>query len=177
MNLAEKAKQIRTVILDVDGVLTDGCVGYGGDRHEIKFFDVKDGHAIKLLRRAGIRVGILSGRASPANRRRAEELDLDFLYEGEKNKSDAAQRLFRNERTSAGECLYIGDDLVDIPVMAMVALGIAVGDATPETKAAADWTTTAAGGRGAVREVAVWLLKQQKQWQNVTSRYFTPGDP
>lgn len=172
MNIDDKARAIRVVILDVDGVLTDGRIGYDGSGQEIKFFDVKDGHVIKLLRRAGFVVGILSGRSSKANQIRARELDLDFLMQNEKIKLDAFERLIRELGVAPEECLYIGDDLVDIPVFRVCGLGVAVGDAVDEAKAAADIVTQATGGRGAVREIGVWLLKIQDKWNSVTARYF-----
>lgn len=175
MNSCADARQIRAVILDVDGVLTDGRIGYGPDAGEIKFFDVRDGHAIKLLLRAGLRVGLLSGRASAANRQRAAELGLSFVYEGEKDKAAAFARLLREQGLAAAECLYMGDDLVDLPVMRRAGLAVAVADAVPEVRTAAAWTTAAPGGRGAVREMAVWLLRQQDAWDRVTARYF--ADP
>jgi len=177
MNLAAKTAQIRAVILDVDGVLTDGRIGYGPMPGEIKFFDVKDGHGVKLLRRAGIKVGILSGRASQANVQRAGELALDFVYEGEKDKAAAFSRLLQEQALAAEECLAVGDDLVDLPVMRRAGVGVAVADAVPEVLAAAAWCTRAPGGRGAVREVAEWLLRQQHKWDSVTARYFQESPP
>ncbi|MFW5996964.1 MAG: KdsC family phosphatase [Lentisphaeria bacterium] len=170
-SIDDKAQAITTVILDIDGVLTDGKVGYGESDMEIKFFDVKDGHGLKLLMRAGLTVGLLSGRGSRANRTRAEELGVDFLYEDKKNKRQAFQKLLLDHRLTREECLYIGDDLVDVPVMREAGLSIAVADAVQETKDTADWITTHAGGRGAVREVCDWLLKKQDKWTMVTDRY------
>ena len=108
---------LRAVVLDVDGVLTDGRIGYGPGDGEIKFFDVRDGHGVVLLRRAGLQVGMLSGRASAANRRRAAELELDFAYEGCKDKLAGFEQLLQEQGLTAAQCLMIGDDLVDIPVM------------------------------------------------------------
>src|SRR5450759_1130729 len=110
MNLDAKAKRVRAVVLDIDGVLTDGRVGYGSMPGEIKFFDVRDGHDIKLLQRAGLRVGVLSGRASEANRQRTTELGLNFVLEGEKNKGEAFTRLLQQEGLQGEECLTVGDD-------------------------------------------------------------------
>ena len=139
MTLSEKALSIRAVILDVDGVLTDGRIGYGGGPEEFKFFDVRDGHGVKLLRRAGLRVGMLSGRESAANRRRADELGLDFVYQGEKDKRAALEKLLGEQHLDAPECLYVGDDVVDIPVMRRVGIGVAVADAAAEVAACASW--------------------------------------
>lgn len=171
MTLAAECGRIRALVLDVDGVLTDGRIGYGSQDGEIKFFDVKDGHALKLLRRAGLKAGILSGRASAANRQRAAELSLDFIYEGEKDKGAAFHRLLQEQGLQAEECLMVGDDLVDLPVMRRAGLAVAVADAVPEVRQAAAWVTAAPGGRGAVREVAVWLLRSQGKWEDVIGRY------
>jgi 3-deoxy-D-manno-octulosonate 8-phosphate phosphatase (KDO 8-P phosphatase) len=171
MSSSAEQPTIKAVILDVDGVLTDGRIGYAGDGQEIKFFDVKDGHAIKLLRRAGLKVGLLSGRASKANSKRAQELELDFVYQGEKDKGEALERLLREQQLQAEDCLYMGDDVVDMPVMKKVAISVATGDAVDEVKELALWTTESFGGCGAVREMAVRLLKQQNQWDQVMSRY------
>ncbi len=171
MTSEQTAQQIKAVILDIDGVLTDGRVGYSETEHEIKFFDVKDGHGIKLLIRAGLRVGLFSGRESKANRRRAEELGIHFIYQNEKNKREAFARLLNDQDLNAEECLYMGDDLVDIPVLRRAGMGVAVGDATADTKQAADWVTQANGGHGAVREVAEWLLKAQGKWDGLIQRY------
>ncbi len=172
-SFADSLKEIECVILDIDGVLTDGRVGYAANQEEeVKFFDVKDGHAIKLMIRAGLRVGMLTGRTSQANRIRARELGADFLYEGEKNKLEAFSRLLQEQQLRAEVCLYIGDDLVDLPVMRRCRLAVAVADAVPEIRQAADYVTTAAGGRGAVRELAVKLLRAKGCWDKVTKRYY-----
>ena len=171
MTSSTAVQRIRAVVLDVDGVLTDGRIGYGAAPDELKFFNVRDGHGIVLLRRAGYRVGILSGRSSGANRRRAEELSLDFVYEGERDKVSAFERLLSEQNLEAEECLYVGDDVVDIPVMRAAGVAVAVADAVPELDEHADWTTAAPGGHGAVREVAVWLLRQRGQWDELMRRY------
>jgi len=165
-------RRIRALILDVDGVLTDGRIGYGSQEGEIKFFDVKDGHALVLLRRVGLKAGILSGRASAANRQRAAELRLDFIYEGELDKRAGFERLLQEQELTAAECLYVGDDLVDLPVMRQAGIAVAVADAVPEVRQQADWVTEAGGGRGAVREVVIWLLRQQGRWETATARYY-----
>lgn len=164
---------IRAIILDVDGVLTDGRIGYGGgSSDEIKFYDVKDGHAIKMALRGGLLVGILSGRTSAANRRRAAELGLSFLVEGAKDKAAAFETLLQEQQLTAHECLYVGDDLIDLPVMRRVAISVAVADAVPEVLENATWVTEKPGGRGAVREVCEYLLKGQDKWNALVERYY-----
>ncbi len=168
-----KMAEISWVLLDIDGVLTDGRVGYAADgEEEIKFFDVKDGHAVKLLQQGGIIVGALSGRKSRANFLRARELGLDFLYQNEKDKLAAFEKIQKEQQLPADKCLCIGDDLMDIPVMRRCALAAAVADCVPELQATADFITEARGGRGAVREVAVELLKAKGTWERVIQKYY-----
>lgn len=171
MKPSDKADAIRVVVLDIDGVLTDGRTGYAESAHELKFFNVRDGLGIKLLQAAGLKVGVLSGRRSRANRRRASELSLDFIIEGESDKAAAFERLLEDLGVGSEACCYIGDDLVDIAVMRIAGLAVAVADAAPETQEAADWVTRRGGGRGAVREAAEWLLKEQGRWQEVIAPY------
>lgn len=173
MKSIDALKRIRTMILDIDGVLTDGRVGFcGPDLEEIKFFDVKDGHAIRMLQRAGFRVGALTGRCSLTNERRANELQLDFLYQNAKVKLDVFRRLLEEQESQPEECLYIGDDVIDLPVMRRCGVGVAVADATPETLGGADWVTRATGGRGAIREVVIGLLKAQSLYEAAMQRYW-----
>ena len=172
MTIADRAARIRAVVLDVDGVLTDGRIGYTGNSgREIKFFDVKDGLGIKLLQRVGIRVGLLSGRESEANVIRAAELGLDFVYQGVSDKGAGLETMLAEHELDASECLYIGDDLVDLPAMRRVGLAVAAGDAPAEVKEHAHMVTRAHGGRGAVREAAVWLLRQRGQWEALVATY------
>ncbi len=172
MTLEEKARRVKAVVLDIDGVLTDGRIGYGGgDDEEIKFFDVKDGHAIKMALRGGVLVGALSGRGSAANRRRAAELGLSFLYECAKNKAEAFDRLLQETKLAPEECLYVGDDFIDIPPMRRAGVAVAVADAAEELDAFCDFRTRSPGGRGAVREAIIWLLKAQGKWEELTRRY------
>ena len=171
MNLSEKCSKITTIVLDVDGVLTDGRIGYRDNGDEIKFFDVKDGHGIVLARRAGLKVGILSGRKSKANAVRAAELHMDFYYEGCLNKAEGFAELLKKEGLTAEECMYIGDDLVDAQPMSCCGLAVATGDAVPELDAVADLRVKAPGGRGAVRETVELLLKEQGKWAKLLERY------
>ena len=171
------AERIRLVALDVDGVLTDGRIGYGcGSEHEIKFFDVKDGSGVTMLRRAGVQVGIISGRKSVTNARRAQELKMDFLVEQCWNKLEGLEQVAAERTLSLEECLYIGDDLIDGETLAGAGVGVAVADAMPEVLSAADFQTEAPGGRGAVREVANWLLRLQGKWPAAVRHYQKRGD-
>lgn len=172
MSLKEKAAKIKAVVLDIDGVLTDGRVGYGKE-DEIKFFHIRDGHGIKLARRAGLKVGALSGRSAEANRRRAEELGLDFIYEGQKNKKEAFRKLLNEHKLNAENCLYIGDDVIDIPPMRECGIAVTVADAPEDMDPFCDFRTKRPGGHGAVRDVLEWLLKEQNKWEELMQRYYS----
>ena len=172
MSLQEKCSKIKVIILDVDGVLTDGRIGYRGDSEEdLKFFDVRDGHGIKLALRSGLKAGILSGRQSGANRKRAEELGLSFLYESVKNKAEGLEKLLKDQNVTAEECMYIGDDVVDLPPMKRCGFAVAVADGVKELDLVADFRTENKGGRGAVREAIELLLKEQGKWEDIINRY------
>jgi len=171
MNLKEKALKIRAIVLDVDGVLTDGKIGYSRTNDEIKFFDVKDGFAISLALKSGFKVGILSGRASKANRIRGDELRLTFVYEGEKNKNDGFEKLLSEQGLKDYECLYIGDDIIDIQVLKRTGIAVVPNDAVKELDSFCDFRTSACGGNGAVREAIVWLLKETEKWDLLIQKY------
>ena len=166
----EKLRRIRAVILDIDGVLTDGRVGYDGER-KIKFFNYRDGHWIKLGLRAGLLVGALSGAHADANAQRANELGFSFLREGVKDKLAGFEELLADLKLAPEECLYIGDDVVDMPPMRRAGVAVAVQDAVPELDEVADWRTVTPGGRGAVREVMHELLAAQGKLDQVLEAY------
>ncbi|MEA4862866.1 MAG: KdsC family phosphatase [Victivallaceae bacterium] len=172
MNLSERCKNIRAVVLDVDGVLTNGIIGYGcGYDEEIKFFHVRDGHGIVMAHRAGLMVGVLSGRGSAANRRRAAELALDFVYEGELDKLAGFERLLEEQHLNPEEVMYIGDDVVDIPPFNRAGLAVCVGDAPDYLDNYTHFRTAADGGRGAVREAIELVLREQGKWDKLMERY------
>lgn len=168
----ERWQKIKAIVLDIDGILTDGRIGYGtGSPEEIKFFHVRDGHGIKLAMRAGVLVGVLSGRQSAANARRAAELGLSFVYENKKDKAAAFDELLAEQELQAEECLYMGDDTVDIPVMRRAGIAVTVADAPVYMDTAVDFRTRLPGGCGAVREVIDMLLMQSGKWGAVMARY------
>lgn len=164
-------KDIRAVICDVDGVLTDGTLFLGGGDTELKAFHAWDGAGIKHLLRSGIGVAFLTGRESEAVARRAAELGVAHVRQGAKDKLAACEELLSAMGVAAAAACYVGDDLVDIPVMRHVGYSVAVADAREEARAAADFVTHAAGGQGAVRELAERILKAQGKWAAVLSRY------
>ena len=164
---------IKLFIMDVDGVLTDGRIGYGcGSDDEVKFFDVKDGLGITLLHRCGIATAVLSGRKSLANMRRLNELKVTHVIEGCKDKASGIMELCKRLGITPMECLYIGDDLIDLPAMRLEGICVAVGDAVPEAKANATWVMEHNGGRGAVREAAERLLKHLGLWEMALEPYY-----
>jgi 3-deoxy-D-manno-octulosonate 8-phosphate phosphatase (KDO 8-P phosphatase) len=164
---SSEMEKIRLLLLDVDGVLTDGGIIYSNSGSEIKVFNVKDGLGIRLLIEAGIRVGIVSGRESGALRCRCRDLGIDDVYENVSDKRLILPQILEKAGVAAGEVAFMGDDLPDIPLMKAVGLSIAVSDAPEAVRSAADWITAAKGGCGAVREVCESLLKAQGRWEAV----------
>lgn len=163
---------IRLLLLDVDGVLTDGRIIYDSQGVETKAFDVKDGHGLKLLRRAGLQIGLITGRSSPVTRQRAEELQAEFLYQNAKDKREALAQVLEQSGLQPQQVAYVGDDLVDLPVLQQVGFAVAVADAVPEVKTRVHYVTARNGGCGAVREVCELLLRHQGLWGDVVARYY-----
>ena len=172
LSVGKKARGIKLLLLDLDGVLTDGGIVMDDRGKEIKRFDVRDGHGVRLLQRAGIQVGIISGRSSNAARYRAKDLGIELLYQGMDDKLVAYEKIKRITRLKDGEIAYVGDDLVDLPLLRRVGLAIAVNDCWKDLKRHTDYVTRASGGRGAVREVAELLLLAQRKWHSVTRKYY-----
>lgn len=168
---ARRARAITHLWLDCDGVLTDGTAYFGADGGETKRFNIHDGHGIVLWRRAGHGVAIISGRGSPALERRAEELAVDHLVQRTWNKLESFERLVAETGADPAEIAFVGDDVVDIPVMRRAGLAIAPANAVAETIAAAHVVTARAGGMGAVREAIEFLLKSQGRWDELMARY------
>ena len=166
-DIDDRARRIKLLLMDCDGVLTDGRLWLTGDGDEQKAFHVRDGQGIALLHQAGIKTGIISGRASSATERRAQELKISFVRQGAKDKIEAFEEILTRAGVSANECAYIGDDVGDIPVMNQVGLAVAVADAVEEAKRAAQYLTKANGGHGAVREVCELILKAQGRWKEL----------
>jgi 3-deoxy-D-manno-octulosonate 8-phosphate phosphatase (KDO 8-P phosphatase) len=166
-----KARNVKFLLLDVDGVMTDGSVIYDQSGNEIKAFSVRDGAAIKWLQRAGIEVGILSGRNSAPLAARAKELGIEKIIQGTFDKLPAFENFCEDFDINAEDIAYIGDDLHDLPVLKRVALSACPADAVDEVRNIADYICKADGGRGVVREVAELLLKSQKKWTEIIGKY------
>jgi 3-deoxy-D-manno-octulosonate 8-phosphate phosphatase (KDO 8-P phosphatase) len=166
-----RARDIKLLALDVDGVLSDGRVIYASDGSELKAFNIKDGLGIKLLQRAGITVAIITGRRSAVVGRRAAELGITHLLEGREDKLCALRELSVSLGLGLAECAYMGDDLPDLSAVRAAGLGLTVADAAAEVRAAADWCSDATGGAGAVREACEWLLRQRGAWPDVIAEF------
>lgn len=171
--LIERIRKIKLLLSDVDGVLTDGGIIIDDNGIETKRFNVKDGHGIKLLQRAGIEVALLTGRMSKVVSYRAAELNITNVVQGAKDKKTAYKALREQTGFADEEIAYVGDDIVDIPILRRVGVAIAVEDAVDEVKAVADYVTSCSGGQGAIREVAECILKTQDHWERLMERYRT----
>lgn len=170
-NIDARAKRIKLLLVDCDGVLTDGRLWLTADGDEQKTFHVRDGQGISLFHRAGLRTGIISGRASSAVDRRAQDLKMSYVRQYAKDKVKALDEILAEAGVLANECAYIGDDVADIQVMNRVGLAVAVADAVEETKQSAHYVTELRGGQGAVREVCDLILKAQGRWEELMRGY------
>lgn len=162
---------IRLLVLDVDGVLTDGTVILSADGSEAKRFNLHDGHGIKLWHRAGLQTAFISGREAKATTVRAEQLNITYVMQGQMRKLPAFESLLAQADLEARQAAYVGDDLLDLPVVVRAGLGVAVANAVEELKAQADMVTKHNGGDGAVREVIEYILKSTGRWQALMERY------
>ena len=171
----EQLKPIKLLILDVDGVLTDGKILYSDSGEEIKAFDVKDGHGIKLLLRSGMEVALVTGRESQVVLHRAKDLGIEQVYQKVMNKIEVYESILKEKKLNDRNVAFMGDDLVDIPVLRRVGFSATVWDAMPDVKEVVDYTTSRRGGEGAVREICELLLKAQNKWEEVTDRYWKHG--
>ncbi len=160
--LEARARHIRLLLLDVDGVLTDGSIVVGPDGLELKSFFVRDGAAIVMAQRAGIEVGFLSGRASAPTAVRAAELGVKIVVQGELDKTTAFDEILSRRAVEPAAVAYMGDDLLDLPVLRRVGLAAAPADAAPAVLGEVHWTSSLNGGRGAVREFVDMLLTMRK---------------
>jgi 3-deoxy-D-manno-octulosonate 8-phosphate phosphatase (KDO 8-P phosphatase) len=165
--VTDRAARVELLLLDVDGVLTDGSIVYADDGTELKRFHVRDGSGLKLWRAAGMRAAIVSGRKSAAVERRAAELGLAPVVQGRDDKPAAFAEVLAATGLRAEQVCAVGDDLPDLPVLRRAGVAVAVADACPEVRAAADYVTVVPGGRGAVRDAVEWLLKLRGEWDRL----------
>jgi len=166
-NLAD----IEMLVLDVDGVLTDGTLVINADGSQSQTFNVLDGHGIRMWQRAGLKVAFLSGRASEATMHRAKELEVKYVLQDCHQKLDALKEFLAQVGIAPEKVAYVGDDLPDLPAMRYVGFGVAVANAVDEVKHYADFVTTRAGGAGAIREVIEYILKNAGRWHELMRRY------
>jgi 3-deoxy-D-manno-octulosonate 8-phosphate phosphatase (KDO 8-P phosphatase) len=169
--LTQKIQAVRMLLLDVDGVLTDGRIIYHHSGEEAKVFHVRDGLGIRLLFSAGLEVGIATGRSSPALVHRCRNLGIKRIYDGLEDKIPVLERIAREAGVPPGGIAFVGDDLPDLGVMNRVGLALAVADAHEMVLRRADWITNKPGGLGAVREVCELILKEKGLWNTVTRRF------
>ena len=172
----KKLDAIKMLVLDVDGVLTDGTIVVDSRGRESKFFAVLDGHGIKMWKRAGLKTAFLSGRKSGPTKQQAKELKVDYCLEGCRDKMACLRKLMRLSGLTTGEIAYVGDDLPDLPVIRNAGFGAATANAVGEVKKAADYVTRRNGGEGAVREVIEYILKKTGRWQSLMRKYLVDTD-
>jgi len=170
-DILNKAAQIRLVIFDVDGVLTDGNLFLGDDGQEYKAFYSRDGLGIKMLQRSGVEIGIITGRTSQVVKYRMESLAVNHVFQGCTDKVPAFEELCQTLQLEPEQIAYVGDDVVDIPVMKRVGLAVAVADAHPLVIRHAHWHTPSPGGRGAARDVCELLMQAQGTWAEQLTRF------
>ncbi|WP_298271982.1 phenylphosphate carboxylase subunit delta [Geobacter sp.] len=170
--MEERLARIRLLLLDVDGVMTDGRIIFDSNGVESKFFNVKDGHGIKMVQRAGIQVGIISGRESMVVTNRAAELGISLVYQRALDKLSPYLDILDKTGLDDVQVAFVGDDVIDIPVLRRVGFAAAPADAVPDVFPHVHFTTRNRGGWGAVREICDLLLREQGKWDEVTVRYF-----
>jgi len=170
-DLMQRARAVRLLIFDVDGVLTDGSLFYGDDGQEYKAFNSRDGHGIKMLRATGVEVAILTGRTSQVVLHRARNLGIERIVQGSEDKLTAYQEMLAQTGLAAEATAYMGDDIVDLPPLRRCGLALTVPEAPPEVLARAHYVTRAGAGRGAAREVAELIMRAQGTWADQLARY------
>jgi 3-deoxy-D-manno-octulosonate 8-phosphate phosphatase (KDO 8-P phosphatase) len=169
--ILEKAKKLKLLILDVDGVLTDGKLFFDNQGNEYKSFHARDGHGIKLLRQTGVEVAVISGRKSSSVALRMKNLGIEYIYQGHENKRAAFDELIQKTGINPEQAAHMGDDLMDLPIMMKVGLAIAVNDANFAVRQYAHWCTTLPGGQGAVREVCDLIIQAQGNFDDIVNFY------
>ncbi len=167
----ENLSKIKMLILDLDGVFTDGTIIIDSQGNESKRYSVIDGHGIKLWHRAGGKTAIISGRAAQATTIRAEQLEIEYVFQGCKKKLPVYEQLLESARLSPEQTAYIGDEVIDIPPVVRAGLGVAVANSVDELKQRADYITNKSGGDGAIREVIEIILKTTGKWDALMERY------
>ena len=176
-DILEKAKQVKLVLFDVDGVLTDGSLFLGDDGQEYKAFHSRDGHGMKMLQATGVEIGIITGRTSRVVELRMESLGIRHVYQGQLDKRPAYDRLKQALGLNDSQIAFVGDDVVDLPLLTQAGLAVAVQDAHPMVKQHAHWQTPSPGGRGAARDVCELVMEAQGRLQPFLEGYLRPTPP
>ncbi len=170
-NCFDQAREIKLLLLDVDGVLTDGSITYTDEGLEVKTFNVKDGFGLNLLRQAGVEVGIITARSSKALIRRCEDLKIDHLHQGKRHKVEVYKSMLEELKLEPHQVAYVGDDWLDLPMFSQVGFAVTVADGMAELKEVAHYTTKHSGGRGAVREVCDLIIDAKGQYETLLANY------
>jgi 3-deoxy-D-manno-octulosonate 8-phosphate phosphatase (KDO 8-P phosphatase) len=170
-DITGKLKRIKLLMLDVDGVMTDGGIIMDNEGRELKKFNVRDGHGIKVLQRYGIKIAIITGRKSKVVEYRAKDLEIKDVYQKVFNKKEVFEKILKKYKLAANETAFLGDDIIDIPVLRRVGFSAAVADAVDVVKKSVDYITKNKGGNGAVREVCEMILQAQGKWEEVAAKY------
>ncbi|MFZ5775517.1 MAG: KdsC family phosphatase [Thermodesulfobacteriota bacterium] len=166
-----RAREVRLLLLDVDGVLTDGSIVYTHSGTEMKSFNTKDGFGIRILQEAGVEVGVITARSSEAVRRRAQDLKLAHVYQGVRDKIEAFTAILAEQRLEPVQVAYMGDDWLDLPLLTRVGLAAAPADAVTEVRQTAHYVTRQVGGRGAVRELCDLIIEAKGRRDELLARY------
>ena len=179
LTLTERARRVKVLLFDVDGVLTNGDItiipNAEGKGTEVKSFSAHDGLGISLARLAGLKIGFVTKRNSQVVAIRARDLKIDHVYQGQSHKMEAVNQILAAENCTLDELAYVGDDIIDLPVMRVVGLAIAVANARPQVKAAAHYTTTLAGGQGAGRDAIDFILSERGVLESTIEEYLDPA--
>lgn len=175
-DIIEKAKNIKLVIFDVDGVMTDSSLFMGDDGQEYKAFNSKDGHGLRMLQECGVMAAIITGRKSNLVAHRMKDLGIELVYQGYRDKTPAFEDLMKKIDLSIDQIAYVGDDVVDLPVMSRVGFAIAVQDAHPFVKQHSHWIAPRDGGRGAVRDICEFILEAQGTLADKLASYLYTAD-
>lgn len=170
-DLVERLRAVRLAVFDVDGVLTDGGLILGESGDEYKIFNVRDGHGLVMLKESGCQIAVITARNSKIVADRMQNLGIEFVYQGQKNKGKALDEVMQKLSLSQEQIAYVGDDVIDLPAMRRAGIAIAVADAHSLVRQHADLVTTAAGGRGAVREVCELIMESQATLDSALERY------
>ena len=169
-----KVKPVKLLLLDVDGVLTDGSITYTDEGSEIKTFHVRDGFGMRQLQKAGVKIGIITARSSKALLRRAQDLSITHIHQGIRNKVEAYEEIRNSLKLEPSEVAFMGDDWIDLPLLKKAGFSAAVADAMPEVKKAVDYVTRMPGGRGAVREVCDLIVEAKGMYDTFLRSYIEP---